>query len=768
MWRPGAAAIVGFVGLAACRFPDETGARYACDADGACPAGLSCVDDVCVPERGTCAVAVAVTAGDRHTCALRDDGTAWCWGRNFSGELGDGTTDDHTAPVQVMGPTRFAAIAAGIDHTCALTQEGTVWCWGSNASGQRGGTVNGGGPAQVAGLGRVTAIAAGNAHSCALLDGTVWCWGANGSGQLGIGTRSPSRSPVSVSLGNVQEIAVRGDTTCAIDRGGALSCWGDNSGGQLGDGTTQSRSMPTPIVLHEPIAQVAQVAHVALGDQSVCALTTSGAVYCLGLPYANPGDPPGTPRHIDVPVAAASITSGGRFACATAAGEGDARSVWCWGADESEQLADGAFDAHLTPLVSAHTGVLAGGHSHLCSLSAGSISCSGDNAFGQLGNGHRTTQGKPPAPIAGLEGITSIAAGGGHSCAVTGGAGGVSCWGRNGFGQIGDGTNDDRSRPTRVAGVDHAREVVAGVDHSCALLEDQTARCWGVNGRGQVGAGTKADRELPRAVGPAGAPLGGIAKLVAGGQHTCALLDDRTVRCWGAGGVGQLGNGETVDSPVPVQVVGLMGVGNLSGVVEVAVGDRHTCAILAAPTVEEQTIACWGYNIDGELGDGTTSNKPEPVPVVGLKGIVHIRARGDFSCALDTHGIVTCWGFPQDGQLGNGDTTVHAKPGASVGEVVGATQIMAGGSHACALSGGALKCWGASYAGQVGTGDYSRVIVPVAVSLSGVASLAGGTNHTCALLEGGRVTCWGEDRTGQLGDGSFDPHAPVATELPCP
>jgi alpha-tubulin suppressor-like RCC1 family protein len=104
-----------------------------------------------------------------------------------------------------------------------------------------------------------------------------------------------------------------------------------------------------------------------------------------------------------------------------------------------------------------------------------------------------------------------------------------------------------------------------------------------------------------------------------------------------------------------------------------------------------------------------------------------------------------------------------------VGEVMGATKIMAGGFHACALSNAGLQCWGGSYAGQVGVDDYFRTAVPVTVSIAGtVAALAGGANHTCALLDGGRVTCWGEDRTGQLGDGSFDTHAPVVTELPCP
>src|SRR5262249_52066144 len=199
-------------GLVACRFPDDSGARYRCDGDGACPAGLSCVDDVCVAERSACAV--ALTAGERHSCALRSDGTAWCWGRNRSGELGDGTTEDRTAPVQVAaGATRFSAIAAGIDHTCAVAQDGTVWCWGSNASGQRGGTPDGAGLAQLTGLDHATAIAAGAAHSCARLGGgAVRGRGAHGPGPPRRGHTTPSPAPPPGRARDRAESAARGGT----------------------------------------------------------------------------------------------------------------------------------------------------------------------------------------------------------------------------------------------------------------------------------------------------------------------------------------------------------------------------------------------------------------------------------------------------------------------------------------------------------------------------------------------------------------------------
>lgn len=176
------------------------------------------------------------------------------------------------------------------------------------------------------------------AHRCALLEaGTLRCWGANNFGQLGNGAFMASRTPIAVPmLGDVQEIAIGGDTTCAVDRKGALSCWGANTHGQLGDGTHMARALPTGVTLAEPVA------HVAVGEQAICALTATGAVYCIGAPYGDPDDA-ARPILMDLRVPVATIISGGRFVCA--AESADAPCVWCWGDDETEQLADGAFQA---------------------------------------------------------------------------------------------------------------------------------------------------------------------------------------------------------------------------------------------------------------------------------------------------------------------------------------------------------------------------------------------------------------------------------------
>ena len=193
-----------------------------------------------------------IAAGSEHTCALTASGAIWCWGANFSGQLGDGTNVNRNMPVNVSGPSVGATeIAAGSEHTCAVIASG-VKCWGANSSGQLGdGTnVNRNTPVNVFGpSGGVTAIAAGSEHTCVLTaGGTIWCWGANSSGQLGDGTNVNRNTPVNVSgvSGGVIAIAAGSEHTCALAGSGATGAGGQFSG-QLGDGANVNRNTPVNV-----------------------------------------------------------------------------------------------------------------------------------------------------------------------------------------------------------------------------------------------------------------------------------------------------------------------------------------------------------------------------------------------------------------------------------------------------------------------------------------------------------------------------------------
>lgn len=756
--------------VAACELPHDRPAAP-CGPDTDCPAGQVCVDQGCVAEASTCAEAVA--AGDGHSCAIRDDHTAWCWGRNEAGQLGDGTVDDRTDPVQVAGATRFTMIAAGFDHTCALAEDRSVWCWGSNDSGQLGSAAASLQPVQVGNLTDIAAITVGRDHSCALTgDGHVKCWGANEYGQLGNNLGNSSRVPITVPVpGTVKELVSGIDTTCAVDDHGILVCWGPSVA--LGDAAMDR----LPVTVAIPDA-APQVAHVAIGWDFLCALTVNGAVYCAGRnQYGQLGldfdfeHPHTTPARVPLTVSAAAITAGAHFACAT--DRRDPPGLWCWGQNADGQLTDRMGLDRSTPVRSDYTDVAgaSAGTVHLCTRSsAGGIACSGYNGTGQLGNGERTTELLPPPAIAGLEQVSSIALGTEHTCAVAGGA--VFCWGENRAGQLGDGTLTARSRPMRAVGVPSAIAVAVGRIHSCALLADHTAMCWGDNEIGQIGdAMHAAPIALPsRVVNDDGSPLGGITQLAAGGDHTCALTDTG-VWCWGSNRDSEAGVSPMTsfkrDTPVRVPLP--------AGVRELALGDNHSCALNA-----NQTIMCWGASDNGERGDGTIATTeiptlvrvPTPPTPMPLMGVEHITTFRDFTCAITAGATATCWGLGNSGEMGDGTNSGRSSPGAAV-KLSGVTLLAAGSEHACAVASGGLACWGASFRGQAGPfgrGGYFASNLPAMVPLAGPApiGLGGGGEHTCALLADHTVTCWGDGRSGQLGNGMHDRRVRVAPRLPCP
>jgi alpha-tubulin suppressor-like RCC1 family protein len=195
---------------------------------------------------------VVISAGANHTCALKSDGTAWCWGFNEDGRLGDGTYDSKNTPVQVSGLTDVIGISAGSNYTCVLKSDGTAWCWGSNEDGQLGdGTYDSKNtPVQVSGLSDAIGISAGSRHTCVLKsDGTAWCWGLNEDGRLGDGTYDSQNTPVKVGgLSDVIGISAGSRHTCVLKSDGTSLCWGFNEDGRLGDGTYDSKNTPVQTV----------------------------------------------------------------------------------------------------------------------------------------------------------------------------------------------------------------------------------------------------------------------------------------------------------------------------------------------------------------------------------------------------------------------------------------------------------------------------------------------------------------------------------------
>jgi alpha-tubulin suppressor-like RCC1 family protein len=476
-------------------------------------------------------------------------------------------------------------------------------------------------------------------------------------------------------------------------------------------------------------------------------------------------------------------------------------AVECWGDNYSGQLGNSANYGSvpsINPAPSAVTGLtgsglatgIAAGGNHTCALlSDGTVDCWGDNYYGQLGNSaNYGTATANPAPLAvtGLTGsnlATGIAAGLEHTCALLAN-GTVECWGDNANGQLGNDSTTNSDVPVTVIGDvvpgAGAKQIASGYLHSCALLSDGTVQCWGDDDSGQLGDGNTNPSSTPMAVSGGTGVLSGVTAIAAGAYHTCALLANGTVQCWGDDDSGQLGNGSTttdmpVTTPVTVQAVG--GGGTLTGVKAIAAGEYHTCALLA-----NGSVACWGDDSTGQLGDGGSTYSDVPVAATELSTLGTIKAiaaGGYHSCVLIPDGQVYCLGFNDFGQLGDYSVSnsltpalVNLLPDPNPPSSITATAITASQENTCALiADGSAQCWGYNYYGDLGNGSQNASDVPVIVSgLSGgtgiSAGSAAGTDHTCAVLASGAAECWGEGSYGELGNNSANSsEVPVTVSL---
>ena len=301
------------------------------------------------------------------------------------------------------------------------------------------------------------------------------------------------------------------------------------------------------------------------------------------------------------------------------------------------------------------------------------------------------------AEPASAESVATVDAGGRHICVLTT-AGGVQCWGYNFYGQLGDGTTTDRTNPVDVVGLTGGvTAIAAGGHHTCALTMSGGVQCWGRNEEGQLGDGTVGNRATPAA----GVGLGsGVVALSAGQYHTCALTAAGGATCWGKNLDGQLGDGQScgIICTTPTDVVNLT-----DGVAAVVSGGHHTCALTASGGAK-----CWGWNRTGEVGDGTTTQRNSPVDVTGLTSdVAAIAVGGRHTCAQTATGGVQCWGQNAFGQLGDGQVcgTACAAPVNVSSLNGGVSAVTTGFYHTCALpTAGAVRCWGQNFEGQVGDG----------------------------------------------------------------
>jgi alpha-tubulin suppressor-like RCC1 family protein len=344
-------------------------------------------------------------------------------------------------------------------------------------------------------------------------------------------------------------------SSCVLTPTGAMQCWGDNYYGELGIGASGNRSTPTTVW-----GLSSGVVAIGGGGSTHCAVLTSGAVKC-------------------------------------------------WGFNANGQVGDNSTVNRSVPtqvigVESGAIGVSVGAYGSCALLATGGVKCWGANTNGGVGDGTKTAR-YTATQVTGLTtGVTAIAAGANHACALI--AGGVKCWGSNGTGSVGDGSGVDRTVPTAVTGLAAGvTAIAAGSNHTCAVLKTGALSCWGSNASGQIG-----DKSTTNRLAPVQVIAAGVASASGGVDNTCAVLTSGAAHCWGYNYWGQVGDGTTTDRDKPTQVSGLS-----SGVAMVAVGQSHACAWLT-----NGKAMCWGDNTYNAVGDATNTWRPTPVYVKGYGG----------------------------------------------------------------------------------------------------------------------------------------------------
>jgi len=641
-----------------------------------------------------------VDVGISHACALMVDGTVRCWGANDSGQLGDGTTEDRLDPVVVPGLSGVVDIATGLRHTCAALSAGSVMCWGGNGHHQLGGI-------DVAGSSRPTAVPGLQGQVASSIDtrmnrtcgvfsgGALRCWGevVRSAGTV------PPQAAAAVFGGlesGVRAVSLSASFQCALLVDGALRCWGRNDEGQLGDGTTLLRGVPTAVN-----GLGGAVTMVATGDAHACAVVTGRGVLCWGGNRSGElgnGGFTSSPVPSPVPGLGTDVVEvrAGTSTCARST----SGAIRCWGSNDEGAVGDGDQVANPMPSdvrnLAGEVSGIALGERHACALDArGAVACWGTQEYSELPDGGAFGTRLQATPIPGLDsGFTSIAVGYGFSCASRP-ADGVWCWGSNSSGQVGDGTTTPRLRPIRMDGAaTDPVQVVADSYHACALDRSGAVWCWGDNSLGRLGLGTVGfDATRPGRV--LGLPTGRILRLSAGSGVTCANYESGEAWCWGTNFQGEVADGTYTNRPAPVRTTAFP---------EPILFRSGPCAISG-----DRTLRCIGLFNGSPTRPAVQETYPEAPLAFAARAL---------ACVLTADRKVRCAGPNQDGQSGQG--IAPAWGDVPWGEVLGlggpATSIAVSGRYACAtLAAGGARCWGSNRDGLLGNGRGPIHVEPTAL-----------------------------------------------------
>jgi alpha-tubulin suppressor-like RCC1 family protein len=675
-----------------------------CGACGnTCEAGLQC-------RAGVCAGYIGVDVGPSHACAIQEDQSVWCWGRNDRGQASLEVGTSLEAPTQFLvraaTPWSVQKIVVGARHTCAINMDDAIECTGDNSLGQIGNNAGGGGPTNVASADgtfsrrQFEELAAGANHTCAIdASSGAWCWGDDQYGQRATVGAPTGANLISFGARVAVDVATSDNASCFLLDDMRVHCAGKNDQGQLGRRTLSEFESTALAVRLDSGVTLVGVQQLVAGAQGFCAIVAGGRLYCWGK-----NDDSEIDRAIDGPVAAATEVT------ASAADTFVFDGTICW----------------RTP------------------VGGGEVSCRGRRRDGQFPGTVTAAPAELDTRLAVLDAIRGVVAGHSAACGFRGGA--LTCWGASYEGVIPrESLNIERPTLLLARGVTPAlgwTDITLSSNGGCGLNSGRVPRCWGDGQYGALGDGSQLTAAEPVAVDGSG------VRRVFRGEFGTGVLDD----------------GDSIEWTGTERVAGLFGNTQLSprlttlprptGFSSVF---RHGCALTAPSSRPTGTVICWGENEFGQTGHSATT------PAIVFNGILSehvasvVRTGEDFSCSLDGSGKVRCWGHNRLGQLGEPGAGSSSMSPVDVSDVPSRMeQLVVGRRHACASSpSNGLYCWGANESGQVG-GDVSASAAPRQLrEINEPTAISAGANFTCAISSEG-LECWGGNGRYQIGDGTTD------------
>ncbi|RXM50598.1 MULTISPECIES: RCC1 domain-containing protein [unclassified Chryseobacterium] len=559
-----------------------------------------------------------ISVGNFHSVGVKDDGTLWAWGSNQYGQLGDGTSVNRNAPIQIGSANNWVKVVTGFYYTVAIKTDGTLWAWGDNSYGQLGdGTkINKFTPTQIGTATNWKSISAGSNHTVAIkTNGTLWSWGQNNSGQLGDGTTVDKYVPTQIGAASDWGSIGSGNSfTFAIKSNGTLWAWGYNGGGQLGNGTKVSKSDP-----------------VQIGTDTNWKSVDGGYMHSVALK-----------------------TDG---------------TLWAWGDNYNGRLGDGTTMNRISPKQIGTEinwlNISAGQTSTFATKTDGTLWSWGGNSFGLLGNGaNMSAYTTTPIQVGSSIDNSQISAGFYHVL-VKGTDGVLKVCGLNNYGQLGDGTNNDKNTYNAI-----------GCPSNCLPATQFSATNITSSAASISWAGTTpAPGTGYLYLYSTNSVIGGIeGKTSSTTANLTNLLPGTTYYWWMASNCGSSqGNWVSGGSftTLPANAAGCWQ--------RVALGNQHSIGIKT-----DGTLWTWGMNDFGQLGDGTEISKNNPTQIGTGTNWLKIEAGDYFSIGIKTDGTLWAWGRNMDGQLGNGDVANRLAP-TQVGTAADWVSIAAGNSHTIAL-----------------------------------------------------------------------------------